>query len=481
MKPSAATSARWVLALVAAGILGGASASYFQGAHAHAATSAETGLAAAPDFARVTQRYAAAVVNISVSGARPQSDESDDEPAAIRRQAPTPPLLKRSQGRGRGERELPVQSEGSGFIVAADGLILTNAHVVLGAQQVTVKLTDRREYRARVLGADALTDVAVLKIDARDLPVVRLGRARELHVGEWVLAIGSPFGFEDSATAGIVSATRRTLPGDGFVPFVQTDAPVNPGNSGGPLFNARGEVVGINSQIFSRTGGYEGLSFAIPIELAVRIKDQIVATGRVSHARLGVAVQDVDQAIAESFRLDRPEGALVSSVDPGGPAADAGLRPGDVILALDGKSIVDSGRLPELIGQADPLQTVTLALWREGRREALRVKLADAQAPTSQTVGATPARGDDTLGIAVRALTQGEMHEAGADHGVLVEDASGPAALAGVQPGDVLLAVNARAVHSADEVRAAVAGSPKSLALLIERNGSTMFVPVRLA
>ena len=236
-----------------------------------------------------------------------------------------------------------MHGEGSGFIVSPDGLILTNAHVVRDAKDVTVKLTDRREFAAKVLGADPKTDVAVLKIDAKDLPMVPLGKVtRACRVGEWVLAIGSPFGFENSVTAGVVSAKGRSLPDDSFVPFIQTDVAVNPGNSGGPLFNTRGEVVGINSQIYSHTGGYQGLSFAIPIDVATRVKDQIVATGKASHARLGVTVQEVNQTLADSFSLDRPEGALVASVDPSSPAEKAGLKSGDVIRKFNGQPIVDA-------------------------------------------------------------------------------------------------------------------------------------------
>ncbi len=321
----------WVLSLVAAGLVGGFGASLLTGlllprwtapGQADAAAAPDAGPAAStartagtqtnaalalPDLSQIAAQRSAAVVHISVSGL---SSAANDDGADASPDGPAQ----------------AVRGQGSGFIIGTDGLILTNAHVVQGAKEVNVKLADRREFQARVLGSDRQSDVAVLKIEATGLPTVPLGDPRQLRVGEWVLAIGSPFGFENSVTAGVVSAKGRSLPDDSAVPFIQTDAAVNPGNSGGPLFNTRGEVVGINSQIFSRTGGYEGLSFAIPIDVAVRVKDQIVATGHASHAMLGVVVQEVNQALADSFGLDRPEGALVAGVDPGGPAARAGLQ-----------------------------------------------------------------------------------------------------------------------------------------------------------
>ncbi|RPI44261.1 MAG: Do family serine endopeptidase, partial [Betaproteobacteria bacterium] len=379
-----------------------------------------------------------------------------------------------------GQREMPVLGQGSGFIVSPDGVILTNAHVVRDAKSVTVKLTDRREFQAKVLGSDPKTDVAVLKINASNLPTVPLGDAKDLKVGEWVLAIGSPFGFENSVTVGVVSAKGRSLPEDSYVPFIQTDVALNPGNSGGPLFNARGEVVGINSQIFSQTGGYQGLSFAIPIDLATKVKDQIVATGKATHARLGVVIQEVNQALADSFKLDKPEGALVSNIEPGGPADKAGLRPGDVIRKLNGQTIVASGDLSTLIGQSKPGEQVSLEVWRQGKREALTATLGDASTKAARVAKADEGVGDFRLGLGLRPLEPQEQREAGVEGGLIVESVDGPAAAAGVQQGDVLTAVNGTPVKNVEQVRAAVGKSGKSVALLIQRGASKIFVPVRI-
>ena len=490
---------RLLLALLAAGALGGAAVSFVAGHGAHAAAlpataavtlAAPVGGVTAPDFAAIAARHGAAVVNISVTGIR-QAAADDEETAAsqpggssgIDPQDPMFEFFRRFQGRGGAAPPVPnqlVRGQGSGFIVSADGLILTNAHVVRGATEVMVKLTDRREFPAKVLGADAKTDVAVLRIEAKNLPVLALGSTRDLRVGEWVLAIGSPFGFENSVSAGVVSAKGRSLPDDSFVPFIQTDVAVNPGNSGGPLFNARGEVVGINSQIYSRTGGYQGLSFAIPIEVATQVKDQIVATGRASHARLGVAIQDVNQALADSFKLDKPEGALVSAVDPGGPAAKAGLQPGDVIRRIDSQAIVASGDLPALIGRSLPGQKIDIEVWRQGQARTLSAQLADASDKAVAATDKTDAAAKGRLGLALRPLQPQEKRESGVSAGMVIEQVSGAAARAGVQAGDLLMAVNGQPVSAIEQVRAAVAKADKSVALLIQRDGQQIFVPVRL-
>lgn len=430
-----------------------------------------------PDFARITERYGPAVVNISATGTRKGSAALDPEELNDPME-----LFRRFQGPGRiTPREVPVRGMGSGFIVSPDGVILTNAHVVSGANEVTVKLTDRREFRAKVLGTDTKTDVAVLKIEARNLPVVTLGQVKDLRAGEWVLAIGSPFGFENTVTAGVVSAKARALPDDSSVPFIQTDVAVNPGNSGGPLFNSRGEVVGMNSQIYSRSGGYQGVSFAIPIEVAIRVKNQIVATGKVQHARLGVTVQEVNQALADSFKLDRPEGALVASVEKDSPAEKAGLQPGDIVRRVNGQPIVASSDLSALVGLSTPGDRVNMEVWRQGRRMEVTAQLAVAaeKAAKADNAGPDARAAGGRLGLSLRPLDEAEKRQASVANGLLVEDVSGPAERAGVQPGDVVLAVNGTPAVSVEQVRAAVAGAEKTVALLIQRGGEKIFVPIR--
>ena len=500
MKTEQFAPKRLLLALLSAGVISAAGVGISQGLHADAATppaavAVAPAAVAAPgapvDFSQIVARHGAAVVNVSVSGiSRTASDESDDgAPAAPRRGGqprmdPNDPLFelfKRFQGpngRGPSQGEMPTHGRGSGFIVSADGVILTNAHVVHGAKEVMVKLIDRREFKAKVLGADPKTDIAVLKIDASNLPVVVMGSSRNLLVGEPVLAIGSPFGFENSVTAGVVSGKGRVLPDDSFVPFIQTDAAINPGNSGGPLFNARGEVIGINSQIFSHTGGYQGLAFAIPIDVATKVKDQIVATGKATHARLGVSIQEVNQSLADSFKLDRPEGALVGNVEPGGAAAVAGLKTGDVIRKVNEQPVVAATDLPALIGLAAPGEKVTLEIWRDGKKQEVTAKLGDASEKVAKAAKAEDAAAHGKLGLALRPMQPQEMRDAGVESGLLVEDASGLAAAAGVQAGDILVAVNGTAVTGVDQVREAVAKSKKSVALLIQREGSKIFVPL---
>jgi serine protease Do len=343
-----------------------------------------------------------------------------------------------------------------------------------------VKLTDRREFRAKVLGSDPKTDVAVLKIDAKNLPVVPLGRSMDVKVGEWVLAIGSPFGLENTVTAGVVSAKGRALD-DGSVPFIQTDVAVNPGNSGGPLFNTKGEVVGINSQIYSQTGGYQGLSFAIPIDVAQRIRDQIVATGKVVHAKLGVLAQEVDQSFADSFELPSPEGALIVNVEKGSPAEQAGLKPGDVVRSINGQKIVGSGELSAFIALARPGDKVTLDVWRQGKAVSLAGKLGNASERALANAGEDDGPvAKSRLGLALRPLDPVEKQAVGLGAGLVIERAGGAAASAGLQPGDVLLSVNGRPVNSVEQVREMVSKSSKSVALLIQRGEERIFIPVRL-
>jgi serine protease Do len=367
---------------------------------------------------------------------------------------------------------------GSGFIVSADGIVLTNAHVVKDANEVTVKLTDRREFRAKVVGTDLASDIAVLKIDAQGLPVVKLGDSKGVQVGEWVVAIGSPFGFENTVTAGIVSALSRALPGDSYVPFIQTDAAVNPGNSGGPLFNLAGEVIGINSQIYSGTGGYQGVSFAIPIDVALGVKDQLVQHGKVTRSQLGVSVQEMNAALAESFGLDKPRGALVGQVTPGGPAEIAGLESGDVILAFAGKPIDRSAELPLLVTAAKPGAKVELEVWRRNARKSVTVTLAERKAEKLAASDTKAPAGP--LGLAVRPLTPEERRGSGSADGLVVVQSGGAAERAGIQPGDVVLALNGTPVQSVEKLRELVARGGKHVALLVQREDRKLFVPVDL-
>jgi serine protease Do len=371
-----------------------------------------------------------------------------------------------------------MHAQGSGFLISSDGLVLTNAHVVDGAKEVTVKLADHREYKAKVLGADRASDIAVLKIDGRDFPSVRLGDSDQLGVGDYVLAIGEPFGLEETATAGIVSAKGRSLPGDGYVPFIQTDAAVNPGNSGGPLFDANGSVVGINAQIYTNSGGYQGVSFAIPINLAVQVKDQIVKTGKVVHSRLGVEVQTLDQSLADSFKLKSPNGALVAKVVADSAAAEAGLKVGDVILKYDGSPIIDAGQLSAKVGVTAPGAKVSLDVWRNGKPLSLTATIGNAaQASADEGSGAAaPAR----LGLSLRPLNPEERRQAGISGGLVVEDAQGRAADAGIQPGDVVISVDGTPVQSVAQLREMVQKHGKQIALLIQRGEARLFVPVTL-
>jgi serine protease Do len=444
-----------------------------------------------PDFSAMVQKYGPAVVNISVTTKVPASwnqgdqngdnggdngDNGDQNPFG-----PNSPFAPFFRGFGfQMPRPEPMHGEGSGFIIQPNGVIMTNAHVVNGASEVTVRLTDRREFRAKVVGSDPRSDIAIIKIKANDLPTVKLGDSRSLRVGEWVLAIGAPFGFDNSATAGIVSAKGRTLPGDGYVPFIQTDVPINPGNSGGPLFNMRGEVVGINSQIYSRSGGYQGVSFSIPIDVAMQVGSQLEATGHVSHGKLGVLVQDVSQGLADSFGLPKPEGALVSSVEKGGPASRAGIQPGDVILKINGQPIEDWSQLPVAVASLAPGTGVDLEIWRNHETRDLSVKLGNLSDERTASNNGPADEAGGKLGLAVRPLTGDEQRQANTHGGLVVEQSSGPAADAGIEPGDVVLAANGAPVSSTAELRRAIEKSNGHVALLIQRGDTRLFVPVQV-
>lgn len=429
---------------------------------------------ALPDFTALVRNNADAVVNIRVAS------RATPMPAQAQPDVPSPFdwFFRGLPGAERPDR--PQRGIGSGFIVDADGTILTNAHVVDGAEEVVVRLHDRREFPAQVVGMDAETDVAVLSIEATDLPVVRIGDPGALQVGQWVAAIGSPYGLEHTVTAGIVSATSRSLPSEAYVPFIQTDVAVNPGNSGGPLFNLAGEVVGINSQIYSQTGGWQGLSFAIPIDVAMEVRAQLVANGKVTRGRLGVAIQEVDDGLARSFGLDRPRGALVTSVDEDSGAADAGLRPGDIILAVDEAPVMRAVDLARAIAGHAPGARVALEVWRDGASEvvAARVGAREEEVSTASAAGdAAPSR----LGVTVRPLSPEEREASGLHSGLVVGESNGAAARAGIRPGDVIIAINGTPVKEPEQLQRLLEGNPRQIALLVQRGAARLFVPVRLA
>jgi len=448
---------------------------------AAAATTTDARTAQAlPDFSALVDANGGAVVNIAVAkraAVNPAQFAPDSQMGEMLRRFGIP----MPDGAPEGRQGPEGRGVGSGFIVAADGVILTNAHVVDGASELTVRLADQREFKGKVLGTDKLTDVAVVKIDAKGLPTVKTGDPSRLKVGEWVAAIGSPFGLENSVTAGIVSAKSRALPQETIVPFIQTDVAVNPGNSGGPLFNMAGEVVGINSQIFSTSGGYMGLSFAIPIDLALKVKDDLVAHGKVTRGRIGVGIQGVDAALAESFGLDKARGALVSKVEPNSPAAAAGLKEGDVIVEFAGKAINKANDLPAAVAATRPGAQASLKVWRDGAEKSLDVKIGELGAERVAANDATPdAKPQGKLGVAVRPLSPDEARGMGSDGGLLVQEASGAAAKAGLRAGDVIVAVNGRATRTVEELRTRVNDAKGRLAVLIERQGQRVFVPVEI-
>ena len=438
-----------------------------------------------PDFTVIAEQQGVAVVNISTTQTvqegrglpqLPNIPEDDPFYEFFRRFIPNVPNVP---------REFQSRSLGSGFVISADGYLLTNAHVVEGADEILVKFNDKREFKARVVGADKRTDVALIKIDAQGLPAVKFGDPNRLKVGEWVVAIGSPFGFENTVTAGIVSAKGRSLPQENFVPFIQTDVAINPGNSGGPLFNMAGEVVGINSQIYSRTGGFMGLSFAIPIDVAMDIADQLRTAGKVRRGKLGVVIQEVTKELAESFGLDKPGGALIASVEKGSPAEKAGLEVSDIIQKYDGKPVASSGDLPRMVGATKPGSRVTVQVWRKGAVRDVVVTVGELTEETAAR-GPQPAESKaaaDRLGLVVTELDAAKKRELGVRQGVLVQDVkSGPAGRAGIRPGDVILGVNNQDVKDAAQFRELVNGLEKgrNAALLVRRGDTTTFITVKI-
>jgi serine protease Do len=435
-----------------------------------------------PDFTDLVEKQGAAVVNISTTQSvrnpllpqAPQLQEDDPFYEFFRRFIPNP-----------GPREFQSQSLGSGFIISQDGYILTNAHVVETAEEITVKLTDKREFKAKVIGADRRTDIALIKIDASSLPAVRFGDPNRLKVGEWVLAIGSPFGFENTVTAGIVSAKGRSLPQENYVPFIQTDVAVNPGNSGGPLFNLRGEVVGINSQIYSRTGGFMGLSFAIPIDVANEVAQQLRTTGKVTRGRIGVVIQPITKELADGFGLSKLQGALVNSVEKGGPADKAGVEPGDVILRFDGKPVNASEDLPRIVGATRPGSKVPMQIWRNKAARDVQIVVSEMQDDRSRQArrgGKPPAAAPWQFGLALADLTEAQRAELKVGGGVLVENAQGAAARAGIRRGDVILAINNQDVKSVESFNQMMGQYDKGriVALLVRRGANSLYIPFRI-
>jgi serine protease Do len=451
---------------------------------AAAAASARRGL---PDFADLVDKVGPAVVNITVDQTI-QVDDSDNPFA----NDPFYDFLRRFGVPSPGIPGFPGQPTprnrhgiGSGFIVSSDGYVLTNAHVVSDdGAEVTVRLSDKREFKARVVGLDRRTDVAVLKIDAKGLPTVAIGDADRARVGEWVIAMGSPFGFEHTVTAGIISAKARRLPDENYVPFIQTDVAINPGNSGGPLFDLNGRVIGINSQIYSRSGGFMGISFAIPIDVAMNVKDQLVQHGRVQRGRLGIYIQGVSPELAPSFGLDKPRGALVSQIEPGSAADRAGLKAGDIVLKVDGKEVSESADLPRIIGDKQPGSKVALEIWREGKsREIVAVLdelVAENAAPGRDNKNPRGGSKFDKLGLGVRALEPREAASLGVKGGLIVEAVTGPASRAGLRTGDVILALNNQPVSSAAQFRQIIDRAGKRFALLIQRGESRIFIPLKI-
>jgi serine protease Do len=440
-----------------------------------------------PDFTGLVQAYGPAVVNVRVEERRPERRGSQQEDMLRDRLRqfgfPFPDIPD--------AEPTPQRGTGSGFIVSPDGYILTNAHVVRDATEVTVKLIDRREFPAKVIGHDDKTDVAVIKIEGSKLPTVRIGDPSKLKVGQWVVAIGSPFGMENSVTAGIVSATTRALPNETFVPFIQTDVAVNPGNSGGPLFNLDGEVVGINSQIYSQSGGYMGLSFAIPIDMANSVREQLVSTGKVMRGRIGVILQEMNAGYAESFGLDRPRGALVADVVRGEPAEKAGIRPGDIILSVGGRPVENEVTLPSMVAAIKPGTNTEFELWSDRKLRKVTVKVAELNEDEAKASVLPGNRGDkgrsggagsgpEVLGMTVRPITAEEKQRLDTSGSLIVESVGGAAAKSGIQPGDIILGVQGVDVRTVAELQAAVArGTSNVVSVRVQRGEAVRFAQIR--
>lgn len=445
-----------------------------------------------PDFTELAEKQGASVVNISVTqvvqgNASPFAGMPDDDAIGeLFRRFGMPNMPGMPGGQGQ-PQEYKSQSLGSGFIISADGYILTNAHVVNAADEVIVKLADKREFKAKIIGADRRTDVALIKIDASNLPKITVGDPNQLKVGEWVAAIGSPFGLENTMTAGIVSAKGRALPQENFVPFIQTDVAINPGNSGGPLFNLKGEVVGINSQIYSRSGGYMGLSFAIPIDVAIDVSNQIKASGKVTRGWLGIAIQEISKELADSFGMKNTNGALVAGVEKGSPAEKGDLEAGDVITKFDNKPIITSSDLPRAVGATKPGKDVSVEVIRKGVAKVLTISIGempqDKDDATNNGGKGLAKPEPNRLGLTLRDITPAQKKKLNGKGGLLVSDSQGAAAQAGIRRGDVVLGINNTEAQSVEQFNKVVASLPvgKTVALLVQRGDNTLYVPVKVA
>ena len=446
-----------------------------------------------PDFTELAEKQGPSVVNISVTqvvqgqgiGGFPgmPNDEAFNE--LFRRFGLPIPGVPGGPGGQVPPQEFKSNSLGSGFIISADGYILTNAHVVNEADEVIVKLSDKREFKAKIIGADRRTDVALLKIDASGLPKVTVGDPGKLRVGEWVAAIGSPFGLENTMTAGIVSAKGRALPQENFVPFIQTDVAINPGNSGGPLFNLKGEVVGINSQIYSRSGGSMGLSFAIPIDVAIEVSTQLKSSGKITRGWLGIAIQEITKDLAESFGMKNTNGALIAGVEKSSPAEKGGLEPGDVITKFDGKPIITSSDLPRAVGAAKPGKKAAVEVLRKGTIRGLNVTVGESPSEKEEVASNKNVVKPEInrIGLVLRELTAQQKKALNGKNGLLVADAQGLAAQAGIRRGDVVLGLNNAEVQSLEQFnkQLAAVAAEKTIALLIQRGENTLYVPIKLA
>ena len=427
-----------------------------------------------PDFAQLVAREGGAVVNIQASRERDEDDNNGNEDPFMeffKRLTPNAPDFSEDDN-------ATSANFGSGFIISPDGYILTNTHVIKGMTNIKVTLNDKRQYPAKLIGQDEKSDVALLKIEAKNLPTVKIGNPDELRSGEWVAAIGAPFGFENSVTSGIVSAKNRTLPDDGYMPFIQTDVAINPGNSGGPLFNLKGQVVGINSQIYSRSGGFMGISFAIPINVAMNVADQLKATGKVSRGQLGVVIQEVSYDLAKTFGLDKATGALVAKVLAGSPAERGGLKVGDIIRSVNGSEVRSSSDLPMTISSLKPNQTVKLGVWRRGQMLDVEIKLGTQNdiAAKSERQSNEGSDNVDDFQFAAAGLTL----IVNSNGNIVVSNAKGIAANAGLRRGDILLEVAGKEVHSQEEFNAAIESAGKNIPLLVQRGSSNLFMALIL-